>query len=114
MKTSAVFMIAKEHTWDGVGKWAPLSKTRFICMALLWAPAKDRDRCRKIIQRLLAPNGRDYPQSLEDWLIQEGHMDRKFLFRKSVLDHPDVLRKAQITRLAWLDHLIEFYQAQGD
>jgi hypothetical protein len=101
MKTSAVFKLAKQHLWDGVGYQWDSPKEKFICVAICWKTRcsnKDQERTTKIIQRLLGRH-----ESLEAWLLAKHRIN-------STTDQV----KLQQTRQAWLDHLIAHYESLGD
>jgi len=101
MKTSKVFKAAKEQLWDGEGNWFESGKERFVCVAILEAPnirVMDKRKARYIVQCLLGGH-----ESLEGWL-NATHQIRAY----------DERCKAQITRHAWLDHLINHYESIGD
>ena len=114
MKTSEAFKSAREVLWDGQGNdyyhqtgQCRGGKERFVCLALRVAriPNKKAEDCRKIIERLLGDH-----ETLEDWLIANGHVDLSHMDQWS----DDYVIKIQTTRRAWLDHLIAHYQAKGD
>lgn len=62
-----------------------------------------KDRVRSRIRRLL--NGRHY---LFDWLTWHGHVT------PVVLNTPEGWRKLRVTRLAWIDDLIVYFESKGD
>lgn len=105
MKTSRVFMRVKEHLCDGGYMF---SHERFICYAIdyLYYKAKvirdrDRTRCKKIVRELLGLS-----KSLEAWLWTEHGIVNRMT--------PAYQKKIMATRKAWLDHLINHYEAKGD
>lgn len=115
MKTSEAFKLARKRLWDGVGEDLPWDKNRYICVALdQVAPRETSLRCQRIISKLLDPTGQSNPDTLEDWLIEQGHLSWEFYSQKSVYDHPNYMRKVQVTRRAWLNHLIKYYRSIGD
>ena len=112
MKTSEAFKEARKRLWNGIGEYCGANKDHFICVALDHAVAVDTAtviRCQVILDNLLEQHG-----CLEDWLIAKEHLDPMFLSQHSVEDFPDIMRKVQVTRRAWLDHLINHYQSIGD
>lgn len=114
MKTSEAFKQAKGLLWDG--KWEqPWGKHRYICVALNNISSFEKgQRCQVIINKLLDPTGKHEPDTLEDWLIKQGHIGQEFYMQKSITDYPDIMRKVQVTRHAWLNHLIKYYRSIGD
>ena len=105
MKTSKAFKIARNKLWDGYGTICPFGKERYICYALtaswkhrLPAVREDFLRAEKIIMDLLGGY-----VTLERWLA--GVHGIYWCGQKP---------KLQATRRAWLDHLIEHYEAKGD
>jgi hypothetical protein len=62
---------------------------------------RDRTRVKKIVRAMLLPQ-----HSLEDWLLKQHNIPctHTFEYRKKIMT----------TRKAWLDHLIEHYEAKGD
>jgi hypothetical protein len=115
MKTSEAFKLARDRLWDGRGEDLPWNKHRYICVALdNVAPRGVSLHCQVIISRLLDPTGDGNPDTLEDWLIKQGHLGWEFYMSKSVWDYPDLRRKVQVTRRAWLNHLIKYYRSIGD
>ena len=102
MKTSKVFKVAKKKLWDGVVDLRPTNKERFICNAITFSPnipSEDRKRARGIVNSLLGKHG-----TLEDWL----RANHKIHFTR------DDSERRQLTRRAWLDHLIAYYESIGD
>ena len=114
MKTSEVFKKAKgvlARNWVEA-QWVrgePGTREQFICIALLRLAQRkkirysDRYRCEQIINRLLGGVG-----TLESWLISQGHVPDEWS-----LTNED-RTKMQVTRHAWLRHLIAHYQSLGD
>lgn len=100
MKTSEVFKLAKAKLKTGSGK----TGERYICYALsrVNAPHQDIRNAKRIVQYLLKGC-----VSLEAWLYHKHNIGVNFFARESA-------KKMQATRQAWLDHLIEHYEAQGD
>ena len=113
MKTSHVFKKAKrilarnykETKWQ----WGERNKReQFICIALCRLASDgeitkaDRHRCEKIVMDLLGGYG-----TLESWLIEQGHAPGTPF---TGAHHT----KVQVTRHAWLAHLIAHYKAKGD
>jgi hypothetical protein len=73
---------------------------------------RDEQRITKFISKLLG--GRF---SLVEWLIDMGHIEADM--GGWSCDHTNYMgnidrAKLQATRMAWLDHLIEHYESQGD
>lgn len=106
MKTSEVLRRVRIHLSDGTDN--PLSHRIYICYALnyLYFHAgaigdRDRQRVTKIIEAALHP-----ACTLEHWLLinHDIPLKRTKPYR----------RKIMATRKAWLDHLIEHYEAKGD
>ena len=97
MKTSQVFIRAKRFLSTGP---ADYGKTEYICYAIdkTRCSGTDKDRARDIIMELLDDN-----YTLGSWLEREEGIAN---------DRHGV--KMQVTRHAWLDHLIEHYESIGD
>ena len=115
MKTSEAFKQALDRLWDGVGEDMPWNKNRYICVALDHTePYAEGLRCQEIISKLLDPTGKQNPDTLEDWLIDQGHLSPDFKTFMSVYEYPDLRQKVQTTRKAWLKHLIKHYKSIGD
>lgn len=100
MKMSEIFREAKTKLHKGrrVG-----GKERYICYAIsrIKAPHADIRRAKWIVQSLLHPH-----LSLEGWLTRTQGVNTAYSNEGNA--------KMQVTRQAWLDHLIEHYEAQGD
>ena len=94
MKTSTAFRLAKASLWDGEGDIDTMRE--FVCIAA--GPGKAGRVVKTIIRDLIAPC-----ITLEGWLS-----DR---VEENVYGNP---RRMQITRHAWLDHLISHYESIGD
>lgn len=115
MKTSEAFKQALDRLWDGVGEDMPWNKNRYICVALDHTDSTEAAlRCQRIISKLLDPTGKQNPDTLEDWLIDQGHLSPDFKTFMSVYEYPDLRQKVQTTRKAWLKHLIKHYKSIGD
>lgn len=115
MKTSEAFKQALDRLWDGVGEDLPWNKDRYICVALVHTDSTEAAlRCQRIISKLLDPKGKQNPDTLEDWLIDQGYLSRDFRTSLSVWDNPPLRQKVQTTRKAWLKHLIKHYKSIGD
>lgn len=97
MKTSQVFIRAKKFL-----STVPYEKgkTEYICYAIdrTRCPKVDREKAKNIIADLL-----DGYLTLGSWLAYE---------KEIVNDRCG--KKMQVTRHAWLDHLIEHYESIGD
>ena len=97
MKTSQVFIRAKKLLSTGPGQYG---KTEYICYAIdqTRCYARDKRKATEIIMKLLDNN-----YTFGSWLenVKEIENDR-------------VGEKMQVTRHAWLDHLIEHYESIGD
>jgi len=105
MKTSIVLRRAKDHLRDGGHM---MTSERYVCYAIDWCyfigkNIGDRDRTR--VKKLMWAHLGGAP-SLEVWL-QIHH-------RKEITNTPRYKLKIMATRKAWLDHLIEYYEAKGD
>lgn len=104
MKTSEVFRRVRKHLHDG-GNMAV--HQRYICFALrqLYQNGMigdvDRTRCRRLIYVHLGNQ-----PSLEAWLYNKHGV--------TLTRTPSYNKKIMATRKAWLTHLIEHYEAQGD
>jgi hypothetical protein len=100
MKTSKIFRAAKAQLWDGEGHWLARKKDRFVCHAIDASNARDRDKlkAKRIVDDLLGEH-----ETWENWLFSNHQI-------KAYQDMP----RAQETRRAWLDHLIEHYESLGD
>lgn len=99
MKTSEAFKATKAHLWDGRSVNEPRNKREFVCLAALIAGSEVHDLVVPIIQRLLGDR-----YTLQSWLMALGYTQEQTLN----------VRQMQITRHAWLDHLINHYESQGD
>ena len=97
MKTSAALRRTKEKLWDGV-EWPRLGKNTYICYAASSCSPEVREKVVPIIGELLEPYA-----YLDTWLMSKHGIDT---FQDRV--------KTQVTRHAWLDHLVQHYEAQGD
>ena len=95
MKTSTALKLTKVKLWDGVEPQG--GKSHFICWAA--ADAKVARKVKPIVMRLLRPH-----QTFGDWLRYE----------QIAMNPWEQPRKMQVTRHAWLDHLIAHYEAKGD
>lgn len=97
MKTSQVFIRAKKLLYNGTGS---SGKTEYICYAIdkTRCSVGDKDRARDIIMELLDDN-----YTLGSWLDRVKGIEN---------DRHGV--KMQVTRHAWLDHLIAHYESIGD
>lgn len=95
MKTSEKFRVIKNILWDGKGGIGK-NKFEYICHAAGHLGFTD---IPPIIEELLYPR-----KSLGGWLY---HYHR-------IHPNSDNDEKMQITRQAWLDHLIEHYESIGD
>lgn len=101
MKTSKVLTIAKKYVSRD------MSNNAYICIALGIAadkkeiPHEDCQRMRREIHRLLGRH-----TSLGQWLLNVHNID---VFADSASRY-----KLQVTRHAWLDHLIAHYKSLGD
>lgn len=106
MKTSEVFRKVKLHLTDKWTRDTPADR-RYICMAVSklyfngMIGDRDRTRCRRLI---MAHLGGKY--SLEHWLWVNHNI--------GVLHTREHINKSIVTRKAWLDHLINHYEAKGD
>lgn len=101
MKTSKVFKAAKKGLWNGKSDWFATGKNRFICGSIWQAPnicAEDKRKAINIVAHLLGKF-----ETLEGWLLSNHQIS-------AYQDQP----KAQETRRAWLDHLINHYESIGD
>ena len=115
MKTSEAFKLARDRLWDGTRESIPEGKNRYICVALDHVGSVEASlRCQRIISKVLDPTSRHGPDTLEDWLIEQGHLGQEFYDNKSVYAPPNYMRKVQVTRRAWLNHLIKYYRSIGD
>lgn len=98
MKTSEALRLTKAKVWRG-NSWGSLeNKSRFICFAARRCGPSVTQAVIPIIGRLLGDSF-----SLEVWLQRHHQIDARF-----------DCKKAQATRLAWLDHLIAHYKSIGD
>lgn len=103
MKTSEVFKRVKVHMeMDGC-----MAHFHYICYALNelyfrgYIPDVKRTKCKRIVLNLIKPCA-----SLSEWLLANHRIP---------MEHTNEYhRKIKATRLAWLDHLIEHYEAKGD
>lgn len=95
MKTSTAFKRTKAQLWDGKGK---LQRGSAVCYAAIQAGDDVYDIVSPIIQQLLG--GCSY---LGSWL-RHYH---------GINVGPDI-RRYQLTRHAWVDHLIAHYESIGD
>lgn len=104
MKTSEVFALVKENLWDGTGECAAHNRYIYYQLEELCRmheiSTNDRNRCKRIVSKLLGING-----LLESWLFYKHDIQIKYTTA--------YYRKVQATRRAWLDHLIEHYRSQG-
>ena len=99
MKTSEALKATKAHLWDGKSVNEPRNKSEFVCLAALRAGREVPDLVVPIIQRLLGDRF-----TLGAWLMVLGYTQEQVLN----------VRQMQLTRHAWLDHLINHYESQGD
>ena len=106
MRTSEV--LRRVHTHLRGGEQFIMSHRRSICFAAdyLYYEAKvigdrDRTRVKKIITAMLLP-----ALSLEDWLL----LNHGIQYKRTKAYQ----KKIMATRKAWLDHLINHYEAKGD
>ena len=97
MKTSQVFIRAKNFLSTGPGQY---SKTVYICYAIDRTRCSDidKEKAKDIIMELL-----DGCQTFGMWLEHA----------KGIANDRHGV-KIQVTRHAWLDHLIEHYESIGD
>lgn len=104
MKTSKVFSIVRDYLRDGGHM---MSHERYICYAVnalyLRGDIGDRDRtkAKRLIRGHLGDCG-----SLEHWLYDN--------YGIRPTRTPAYNKKIMATRKAWLTHLINHYEAQGD
>ena len=100
MKTSKVFKLAKLRLWNGVSEERLAHQRSHLCLAvdITTAPIKDKKRAKRIVDKLLHPYC-----TFESWLSRE----------KNIYPFGN-LKKLQVTRQAWLDHLIKHYESIGD
>lgn len=100
MKTSKALRLVKRKLWDGR---EPLNgKFGHLCTAAADAlPAQERDKVKRIFMQALHPCS-----TLESWLFNFHGI--------CCWDLPDCHLRMQITRHAWIDHLIEHYESLGD
>jgi hypothetical protein len=103
MKTSEVFKRVKVHLEMG----GCMAHHHYICYALNelylrgYIPDVKRTKCKRIVLNLLKPC-----DSLNEWLIANHSIH---------IEHTEAYHhKMKVTRLAWLDHLINHYEAKGD
>ena len=113
MKTSEVFMYAKRNlaaTHSEIYSYS-LDQQRFICSSIDVAfqktkrlTAADRDRCLDVIASRLGRH-----DTLEGWLVSKGCISDEYHLH-------DISTKDRIQkhRHAWLDKLIEEFEAKGD
>lgn len=106
MKTSEVLRRVREHLY--YGRNYSVAHQHFICEAInyLYYEAKvigdrDRTRVKKLIAAMLLPQ-----RTLEEWLVVNHGIACTYTL--------DYRQKIMTTRKAWLDHLIEHYEAKGD
>jgi hypothetical protein len=95
MKTSEAFRLTKEKLYDGVGP-CPEGMSWNVCGAAMYAGVYNKVKC--IIMDLIKPY-----LYLGNWLKEK---------YKIQANHD--MRRYQITRHAWVDHLIEHYESLGD
>ena len=105
MKTSIVLRKVKDHLRD---EGFMVFHERYICYAIGWlyyvdASIGDRDRTR--VKKLVLTHLEGSP-SLERWLERHHGIE--------MTNTTDYKRKVMATRKAWLDHLIQHYEAKGD
>ena len=97
MKTSEAFRRVKRVIKSRVHS--------YICWAAIDVlPLADADRVTGVVLRLLNGNS-----SLETWLYRNLGVDLD-----TSAYSPNGQARMQVTRLAWLDHLIEHYESLGD
>ena len=94
MKTSQALRLTKAKLWDGVSP-RPEGKAYYGCDAASMAGVYSI--VSPILIRLLGG-----PRTLGGWLFDRGNYE------------PRDTVKMQATRHAWLDHLIEHYEALND
>ena len=94
MKTSTALKRTKKLVWDGIG--ATAGKSRYICHAASYAGVG------RVVQAVILPM-LDPTRSLETWLANRHGIEASSSHEKT-----------QATRHAWLDHLIQHFEAQGD
>lgn len=106
MKTSEVFSRVRNHLRPY--QLANPIHTRYLCYAIEYLyyesrviGDRDRTRVKKIVNDLLAPQ-----HTLEDWLNKTHGV--KLTYTKNFR------QRMHITRMAWLAHLIQHYEAKGD
>lgn len=103
MKTSEVFKRVKVHLEMG----GCMAHHHYICYALNelyfrgYIPDVKRTKCKRIVLRLLETH-----TTLNDWLCAKHGIPIEFTNKYH--------HKMRVTRLAWLDHLINHYEAKGD
>jgi len=103
MKTSEVFKRVKVHLEMG----GCMAHHHYICYALneLYfrgnIPDVQRTKCKRIVLNLLKNC-----DSLNEWLAA----NHKIHIEQTKEYHD----KMKVTRLAWLEHLINHYEAKGD
>lgn len=105
MKTSEVFTHAKKYLAKNPKEIGSYHKTQWICYAinhtgLDGALHKDIAKAKNIIAELIKPLG-----CFETWLSVNHNIECET--RRD-------FNKLQVTRHAWLDHLIAHYQSMGD
>lgn len=110
MKTSEFIRLAKSHLWDGQGKapgWEH-AKKRYICgcLEIQSQPSSTTDPCPldKAVDHVMhLLGGCVY---LESWLTRIAKVPRHEIDAN--------LPRLQATRLAWMEDMAKWFEAQGD
>ena len=104
MKTSEIFREALKFLWDGIEPKSR-TKTKYVCHCLEKVNNKytiNVDLQLKIIEHLLKKN-----YTFDNWLRKEKGINTD-------LEDEQTNIKLQVTRKAWLEHLIKHYESIGD
>lgn len=112
MKTSTFIRLAKSHLWDGKGE--DPGKRRYICYCLeiqsqLPVDSQNPDYLNKSVEHITVEHimrllgGYVY---LESWLVGVAKVPRHELEAD--------LPRLQATRLAWMEDMAQWFEAQGD
>lgn len=109
MKIYKVLERAKPYLWLGSSHWMPDDRQKYICYCIGYLQYQkqishfDAWQAKKFIDNQLGGCS-----TLELWLHNQGIVDLKdsFLVQKDRM-------KMQATRLAWLNHMIEFCKKEN-
>ena len=114
MKTSAVLKKAKRYLAKSRNDHQSTDKESFICYSITSAAYsgsvsdKDSDRVQKLVQDRLSPHA-----TLETWLEKVHHIPRVY-YDAGFSEIGKYADKLQTTRHAWINSMIEEFEAKGD